>query len=94
VTTFTNVTEGSSTKPASPERAFMKTVSILVGVAVVIGVFLALGRGSSPEIPENVTDGDIRRLVQNGKKIQAIKSYRALHGVGLKEAKEAVEAMM
>jgi ribosomal protein L7/L12 len=29
-----------------------------------------------------------------GKKIQAIKYYRALHNAGLKEAKEAVEDMI
>ncbi len=28
-----------------------------------------------------------------GKKIEAIKKYREMHGVGLKDAKEAVEAL-
>ena len=37
------------------------------------------------------TAGDVDRLLQLGHKIEAIKVYRALHGVGLKEAKEAVE---
>ena len=67
---------------------------IIIGIVVVLGILLAIGRGSSPEIPDNVTDEDIRTLAQQGKKIQAIKWYRALHGVGLKEAKEAVERMM
>ena len=31
-------------------------------------------------------------LVRMGRKIEAIKRYRELHGVGLKEAKDAVEA--
>lgn len=35
----------------------------------------------------------VRELVQRGKKIQAIKVYREVTGVGLKEAKEAVERM-
>lgn len=37
------------------------------------------------------TDGDVDRLLQLGMKIEAIKIYRTVHGVGLKEAKEAVE---
>lgn len=35
----------------------------------------------------------IRALASSGKKIEAIKEYRVLHGVGLVEAKNAVEAM-
>ena len=38
-------------------------------------------------------DDDIALLVQQGKKIDAIKLYRERTGVGLKEAKDAVEAM-
>ena len=36
---------------------------------------------------------EIRDLLQRDKKIQAIKLYREHTGVGLKEAKDAVEAM-
>ncbi len=36
---------------------------------------------------------EVRSLFQQGKKIQAIKAYRELTGVGLKEAKDAVEGM-
>jgi hypothetical protein len=36
---------------------------------------------------------DILRLMQGGKKIEAIKLYRGKKGVDLKEAKDAVEAM-
>ena len=73
----------------------MSTVYIVVGIAVVVGILVVLGRGSSSRsgLPEGATDDDIRALAQQGKKIQAIKWYRALHGVGLKEAKEAVEEM-
>ena len=73
----------------------MGTLYIVVGVAVVVGILVALSRGSSPSgLPEGATDDDIRVLAQQGKKIQAVKWYRDLHGVGLKEAKEAVEEMM
>jgi large subunit ribosomal protein L7/L12 len=74
----------------------MKTVCIVIGVAVVVGLLIVLGRGSSSptNLPQNATDDDVRALAKDGKKIQAIKWYRALHGVGLKEAKDAVEEMM
>jgi ribosomal protein L7/L12 len=32
-------------------------------------------------------------LIQSGRKIDAIKLYRELHGTGLKEAKDAVESL-
>ena len=38
-------------------------------------------------------DEDVLRLARAGKKILAIKCYRSLHEVGLKEAKEAVELL-
>ncbi len=37
------------------------------------------------------TDDDIKRVLDAGHKIYAIKLYRTKHGCGLKEAKEAVE---
>jgi large subunit ribosomal protein L7/L12 len=39
-------------------------------------------------------DAELQALVAAGRKIEAIKRYRELTGVGLKEAKDAVEAMM
>ncbi len=38
-------------------------------------------------------DADVLQLMRDGKKIEAVKRYRELHGVGLKEAKDAVEAL-
>lgn len=40
-----------------------------------------------------LTIGEIHRLIHSGNKIQAIKLFRETFGVGLKEAKDAVEAM-
>ena len=37
------------------------------------------------------TDGDVDRLIQIGMKVEAIKVYRTVHGVDLREAKAAVE---
>lgn len=39
------------------------------------------------------TTGDVQRLLLAGHKIEAIKLHREIHGVGLKEAKEAVESL-
>jgi ribosomal protein L7/L12 len=38
------------------------------------------------------TEADIDRLIASGRKIEAIKVYRHLHGGDLKDAKDAVEA--
>jgi ribosomal protein L7/L12 len=40
------------------------------------------------------TDEEILRTAKSGHKISAIKIYREFYGVGLKEAKEAVETML
>lgn len=37
------------------------------------------------------TDADVGRLVRLGRKIDAIKLYREIHGVDLKGAKDAVD---
>jgi len=36
---------------------------------------------------------EIERMIRDGKTIQAIKRYREIHGVGLKDAKDAVDAI-
>jgi len=47
-------------------------------------------RGVYPEAGAE-TDDDVRRLLDAGEKIMAIRCYRAAHEVGLKQAKAAVE---
>jgi len=50
------------------------------------------GPGSSLSVPPaQATDADIERLVTLGRKIDAIKLYRRLHGTDLKTSKEAVD---
>ncbi len=57
----------------------------------------AVERGEAVPGPAQVAptsvDPELRDLIGAGRKIAAIKRYRELHGVGLKEAKEAVEAI-
>lgn len=67
---------------------------ICIGVIVILVILKVCGTGQMPAPPENISDDDIRDLALQGQKIQAIKWYRGLHGVGLKEAKEAVEEMI
>jgi ribosomal protein L7/L12 len=67
-----------------------------IGAAVLVGVLTRMGersgsdradRGESPPSPERVDE-----LLRAGRKIEAIKVYRRLHGVDLKSAKDAVDA--
>jgi ribosomal protein L7/L12 len=71
-------------------------VSVIVLAIVLMNLHarrqLALlrARGIYPE-PGRETDADVVRLIQEREKILAIRCYRAIHGGGLKEAKEQVE---
>ena len=44
-------------------------------------------------IKDDIQKGSVQELILRGQKIQAIKLYREISGVGLKEAKEAVDQM-
>lgn len=79
-------------------------MKILLVVVPVVLVLLALDaanrrrvaalRASGLYPPRGAgSDGDVQRLMLAGHKIAAIKLHREIHGVGLKEAKEAVEAL-
>lgn len=71
----------------------------IIVFAVILGILFFLGTrkdhnrlSSPPEVNwEAANDPRIRELLDQGKKIQAIKIYRELTGAGLKEAKDAVE---
>jgi ribosomal protein L7/L12 len=49
--------------------------------------------GGSSNYASSRLDDEIRDLLRRGNKINAIKRYREVKGVGLKEAKEAVDRM-
>ena len=75
-------------------------VLIVIGALLVLGFFMFQRRRSKIEDlrrtgvyprPGEETEADIDRLIMKGHKIEAIKVFRALHDVDLKEAKEAVE---
>lgn len=52
-----------------------------------------LTRYTSYELPTKMLDNCCRALVQQGKKIQAIKLYRGVMGIGLKDAKNVIDQM-
>jgi ribosomal protein L7/L12 len=67
-----------------------------IAAVVLLGVMSRAGEragsrrlraGDGPASAERIDD-----LIRAGRKIEAIKEYRALHGVDLKAAKDAVEA--
>ena len=74
-------------------------VVFIVVVVVLISIVIRrneskmqrMGDQSARPPEKRESEAEIDRLLQMGRKIEAIKVYRALHNVGLKEAKEAVE---
>ncbi|WP_208752424.1 hypothetical protein [Corallococcus carmarthensis] len=52
-----------------------------------------IGPPATGNVPAPDADAAIAQAVEEGNLIQAIKLYRERHGVGLKEAKDAVEAL-
>lgn len=86
----------------------MQNILIVVGVVVAVVVLSRIAsnlrgrqqdqmdnaQGFRPtQDPDSGTD-EIRRMALAGNKIEAIKRYRATYGVGLKEAKDAIEKLL
>jgi hypothetical protein len=72
----------------------------LLAVLGVVGLLVLTARrgGPSPTAPaspaeRSAREAELRQALAAGRKIEAIKLYRCLYGVGLKEAKEAVERL-
>ena len=49
------------------------------------------GGSGEGEAPDPMTDPEIQDLLAKGNEMQAIKRYRELTGLGLKEAKDAID---
>jgi large subunit ribosomal protein L7/L12 len=63
------------------------------GVSAAAAVAVAVGGGGAAAAPvEEKTEFDVVLAAAGDKKIEVIKEVRALTGLGLKEAKDAVEA--
>jgi len=79
----------------------MMVLYVVVAFAAAALVLSAMSRrrgddlgqtGFSPP-PGQGSDADVERLVALGRKIDAIKLYRRIHGADLKSAKDAVDKM-
>lgn len=64
----------------------------IAGAAGVLWIGSRLMRRPA-DLPPGDDDGTLVRLVEAGHKIEAIRRFRARHGCGLKDAKEAVERL-
>ena len=62
------------------------------GVSAAAGVMVAAGGAAGGAAAEEKTDFDVELTDAGGQKIKVIKVVREVTGLGLKEAKEAVEA--
>ena len=74
-------------------RWFLILVPAYVVSALVVVGFLRWFRRNDRPMPEGCTDEMIRRVAAEGNRIEALRWYRTLHGVGLKEAIARVDAM-
>jgi hypothetical protein len=70
---------------------FLLAAAVYVGNAFSRSRLRQLRQSGIYPPPGGGVDGDVRRLLSLGRKIDAIRLYREIHGGGLKSAKEAVE---
>jgi ribosomal protein L7/L12 len=69
--------------------SFIELIVLIVGITTIIVVItLILNRKAIPNIKSN---SDVINILHNGDRLKAIKAYRQLHGVGLKEAKDFID---
>jgi len=89
---------GSSDQGGPPIPEAVNT-ALFISLAIAALLFVLVVRGSSPELaPVSAREQadlevDLARSLDEGRKIDAIKLYRRIHGVGLREAKEAIERL-
>lgn len=76
----------------------MELKYIGIGAVIAIVYYIIKSKFSKPKKSYHSHDAhddeDVEVLAQSGRKMAAIKAYRKLHGVGLQQAKDAVEEML
>ncbi|MEN8183706.1 MAG: hypothetical protein ABFS46_14350 [Myxococcota bacterium] len=69
----------------------------ILGIATLLALRAILSRAErprlQPELADPEPDARLDELLDDGRKIQAVKLYRELHGVDLTQAKIAVDAL-
>lgn len=73
-------------------KSFEDTFDVTAAAPVAVGVPAAGGAGGAAEAPEEKDEFDVILTAVGEKKIQVIKEVRTLTNLGLKEAKDLVEA--
>lgn len=67
---------------------------ILLLLSIVFVVSLVVIVNGRKVIPDIHSESDVLNILKKGDQLHAIKAYRQLHGVGFKDAKEAVSKML
>jgi large subunit ribosomal protein L7/L12 len=73
-------------------KQFEETFDVTAAAPVAIAAAGGAGGGAAAEVAEEQDEFDVILESDGGKKIQVIKVVRELTGLGLKEAKDVVEA--
>jgi len=73
-------------------KQFEETFDVKAAAPVAVAAAGPAGAAAAPEAPEEQDEIDVVLENDGGKKIQVIKVVRELTGLGLKEAKDVVEA--
>jgi large subunit ribosomal protein L7/L12 len=73
-------------------KQFEETFDVKAAAPVAVAAAGPAGAAAAPEAPEEQDEFDVVLENDGGKKIQVIKVVRELTGLGLKEAKDVVEA--
>src|SRR5690606_27356643 len=97
--------EGSAGRSRHNEEEPVVSMLAVAAVAFMVGVFVARGRSKgrtvvwqeprqppSSSVGAPIEDAEVDDLLRNNQLIAAIKRYRELSGLGLKESKDAMEA--
>lgn len=71
----------------------METMYVVIIITIGILLIVILNKKRNSPSMVSSTEQDIIDAINDGKKIEAIKHYRFVHNVGLKEAKEAIDGM-
>jgi ribosomal protein L7/L12 len=77
---------------------FLAAIVAALALAVIV-LAIVTRSDTAPQVgppdvaPAPLDEDSTRALLLRGRKIEAIKAYRELHRIGLKEAKEAVERL-
>lgn len=78
---------GSNPDHSAQLARIERKLDTLLSSLGLVGGQAAAGGAEDPRM------GEVRSLVAQGEKIHAIKVYREITGVGLKDAKDAIDAM-